>query len=54
MSDSVALVDSEIELSEEMLAAVAAVLLTYDEPELLSTRRITRPHARFRDPRGWR
>ncbi|MFD4444200.1 hypothetical protein ACFWPK_30935 [Nocardia sp. NPDC058519] len=55
MSDSIALVDPRIELSEEMIAAVAAVLLTYDEPAAeLSTRRVVAPYIRFRNPRGWR
>lgn len=54
MSDSIALVDPRIELSEEMIAAVAAVLLTHDEPEPLSVRPAVQPYTRFRDPRGWR
>ncbi|MFF2396754.1 hypothetical protein [Nocardia sp. NPDC058114] len=55
MSDSPALVDSRNDPSEEMIAAVAAVLLTYDEQaEELSPPQAVLPYTRFRDPRGWR
>ncbi|MCU1645326.1 MAG: hypothetical protein JWN03_5601 [Nocardia sp.] len=57
MSDPAAIFDLHAELSDELIAAIALVLLSGDEPDSgPSVRRIpdTQAYNVFRNPRGWR
>ncbi|WP_327142181.1 hypothetical protein [Nocardia sp. NBC_01327] len=56
MSYPTAVFDLHDELSDELIAALALVLLFDDEPVSLPSRRLpdAQAHSVFRNPRGWR